>query len=216
MITRTGRAIIIAGGEMHTTPIVDSGDIVLAADSGYDHARAVGAHVDVLVGDLDSISTTGLNHAHSNGIHIQQHPSDKDETDLELAMRIAVDRGASSIMIHGGEDGRIAHLLTIALSLANPLWAAIDVAWHTRTGVVRTATQGHVVAFTCAIGDTVSLVPVGRAGFVTTHGLRWALSDSVLETGSSLGVSNEAISNEVHVEAGSGTVLVIHEGEPTQ
>ncbi len=216
MTTHSGRAVILSGGELHTKPSIGSRDLVLAADSGYDHALALDIAVDVLVGDLDSISPTGLAHARASGVEIEKHPADKDSTDLELAMTAAVDRDAASIAIYGGEGGRIAHLLTVALSQSNPRWATNDVSWHTRTGIVRTATQQHAVALTCAVGDAVTLAPNGEACGVTTEGLRWALNNACLDSGSTLGVSNEATSTAVRVELRDGAVLVIHEEEVTE
>lgn len=216
MTTHSSPTVVITGGELHTSPMVDVGDFVIAADSGYDHALAHGIAVDLLVGDLDSISPAGLAHAHDTGTPIDQHPMDKDDTDLELALRLAIERGTTSIAIYGGEGGSIAHLLAVALSQANPMWAANDVVWHTRTGTVRTATGGHTVKFSCDIGDTVTLVPAGGASGVTTAGLRWKLSNARLMAGTSLGVSNKATASVVTVEVDGGAVLVIHEGAPTE
>ena len=56
MATSPTRAVIIAGGELDTTPVVGPEDLVVAADSGYDHAVALGVAVDVPVGDLHSSS----------------------------------------------------------------------------------------------------------------------------------------------------------------
>lgn len=216
MSTHSSPTMIITGGELHTRPMAGVDDFVIAADSGYDHALAHGISVDLLVGDLDSISRTGLAHAQKSGTPIDQHPSDKDDTDLELALRVAIERGATSIAIYGGEGGSIAHLLAVALSQTNPMWATNDVVWHTRTGTVRTATEGHTVEFTCDIGDAVTLVPAGEASGVTTVGLRWTLSSARLSPGTSLGVSNEATATAVRVEVGRGAVLVVHEGAPTE
>jgi thiamine pyrophosphokinase len=210
--TQQNRAVVIAGGELHTAPHVGTTDLVIAADSGYDHAVALGISVDVLVGDLDSISSAGLDHARAASVEIEQHPRDKDETDLDIAVGLAIDRGVKAIAIHGGEGGRIAHLLTVALATSHPRWLLCDVSWHTGTGIVRTAAQDHPVTFSCEPGETVTLVPIGEACGVTTEGLRWPLENACIERGSSLGVSNESISQHVRIEVGEGAVLVILEG----
>jgi thiamine pyrophosphokinase len=212
MATSPKRAIVLAGGDFNTAPFVEIGDFVIAADSGYDHAVALDVQVDLLVGDLDSISTAGLAHAKRAGVAIEQHPTDKDHTDLELALAAAVDRDAIVIDIHGAEGGRIGHLLSVALLTAAPDFASTDLTWHTGTGTIRAATVGRAAEFAVDIGDTVTLVPVGDASGIATTGLRWPLNDAVLITGTSRGVSNEAISDHVIVEVRAGSVLVIHEG----
>ncbi len=60
--------------------------LVIAADSGYDHAVAAGLHPDVLVGDLDSISRRPGRARGAAGLTIDAHPADKEATDTELAL----------------------------------------------------------------------------------------------------------------------------------
>ncbi|MFO7700653.1 MAG: thiamine diphosphokinase [Acidimicrobiia bacterium] len=212
--TRARRAIILAGGAMHAAPSADpNGAIVIAADSGYDHARAMGLTVDVLVGDMDSISAPGLEHAAAHDVAIERHDSSKDETDLELALAVARRLGATTVAIHGGEDGRIAHLLGIALGLTHARIDDLDVAWHTRTGVIRVATPSRTVRVEGTVGDIVSLIPSGNVAGVTTEGLRWHLADDALEAGSTRGLSNEMTTRSASVSVRSGRLLVIAERE---
>ena len=86
-------------------------DLVLAADSGADLAMAAGLTVDVLVGDLDSVSKKTLDAIFDEGTTIEAHPSDKAATDLELALDAARRRGADEIVVIGGGGGRLDHLL---------------------------------------------------------------------------------------------------------
>ncbi|HSJ70503.1 MAG TPA: thiamine diphosphokinase [Acidimicrobiia bacterium] len=214
--TRAHRAIILAGGAMHAAPPADpDGAIVIAADSGYDHARAMGLMVDVLVGDMDSISAEGLEHAATHDVTIERHDASKDETDLELALAVARRLGATTVAVHGGEDGRIAHLLGIALGLTHARIDDLDVAWHTRTGVIAVATPSRTVHVSGTVGDIVSLIPSGSVAGVTTEGLRWHLADDALEAGSTRGLSNEMGATLASVSVRAGRLLVIAEREST-
>jgi thiamine pyrophosphokinase len=212
MTTIPERAVIFAGGEIHTSPSIETGDFVIAADSGYDHALAERARVDLLVGDLDSISSSGLDHAQRVGVEIEQHPVDKDRTDLEIALAAAIERQVSTIDIFGGEGGRIGHLLSIALLISSTNTASLNLAWHTDTGTVRAATPVRPTEFSTSIGDLVTLLPVGDASGVTTKGLRWPLNEALLTRGTSAGVSNEAVTGQITVGVATGALLVIHEG----
>ena len=58
---------------------------VIAADGGLDRAAALGLDVDVVIGDLDSVSAEALAAAEAAGARIVRHPEAKDATDLELA-----------------------------------------------------------------------------------------------------------------------------------
>jgi thiamine pyrophosphokinase len=209
MTPTSTRTVVFAGGEIHTTPTIGSNDLVIAADSGYDHAMTIGVRVDVLVGDLDSVSTAGMEHARDTGVHIEMHPQDKNATDLELALTAATDRGAMTIDIYGGEDGRIDHLLGVALSLSHHNLDSTHIAWHTRTGVIRCATPTRPLAMPTSTGSTISVIPVGEAIGVTATGLAWPLDGATLERGTSLGISNEATADVVALTVREGTVLVI-------
>ena len=211
MTTSPTRAVVIAGGEIHTVPIIESGDLVIAADSGYDHALSLGIQVHVLVGDLDSISPAGLDHARINHVEIQQFPQDKDNTDLELALRAALERGATTVDIHGGEGGTIGHLLGVALSIGHRDWEAIDLRWHTSTGIVRPATVDRSVVASAAVGDAITIIPLGDVRGVSTSGLRWPLDDAAMERGTTLGISNEASAQTFTVAVAAGAVLVVQE-----
>ncbi|MGI9667440.1 MAG: hypothetical protein ACR2N2_10100, partial [Acidimicrobiia bacterium] len=61
--TSSVHAVIIAGGDAVSPITVPVGAIVIAADSGYDEAVRQAIPVDLIVGDMDSISPEGLTHA---------------------------------------------------------------------------------------------------------------------------------------------------------
>src|SRR5690348_11873254 len=88
-------ALVFAGGDRpvpfdrSATATATSG-IVIAADSGLEHARALGVPVDLVVGDLDSVDPAVLDAAIADGVTVERHPAAKDATDLELALDAAV------------------------------------------------------------------------------------------------------------------------------
>ncbi len=208
-------AVVLAGGSIRTSPSLPPDALVVAADSGYDHRSVLGLDVDVLVGDMDSISPEGLDHAMRSGVAIERSNPDKDATDLELAITAATARGATTLIILGGEGGRIAQLLGNAFGLARSELDGLDITWRTRTGTIRIATGQRHVVLTDPPGTTVSVLPIGDAVGVTTDGLRWALDDDDLGSGTSRGISNEVIDSPARVSVRSGRVLVISEDGPS-
>ena len=205
------RALIIAGGDMTTVPSPTSDAVVIAADSGYDHALRVGLDVDLLIGDLDSITDEGLDHARTAGVQIIEHPADKDHTDLELALDHAVASGASQISVHGGEAGSLGHLLGVALELTDRRWADVDVRWHSDGATACVARAHRTVALEPAVGSVVSLIPVGDVTGVQTSGLQWSLDGDDLLAGTSRGMRNRATHPSVEVSVTGGALLVIVE-----
>ena len=99
------RVVVVAAGARGPLPDLD-GAFVVAADGGADAALALGLHVDLAIGDFDSISAAGLAALERAGTRIERHPAAKDATDLELALDAALAaeprRSSSSAQRAGG------------------------------------------------------------------------------------------------------------------
>ena len=208
-------AIVFAGGEMHTVPSPRFDAYVIAADSGYDHALDHGIAVDLLVGDLDSISPESLDHAKQTGVSIERHPPDKDATDLELAFAAAVTRECTSIDLYGGEGGLLSHLIGVASLVTSRLVQGTSVTWHTAAGITRSLVGNAAVSVRGSVGEPLSVVAIADSTGVTISGLTWSLSDENLSRGSSRGLRNTMTGNIASISIRSGAVLVISEGTNT-
>jgi thiamine pyrophosphokinase len=204
-------AIVFAGGEPPHDAILDrlpEPDLIVAADSGLDRARAWGLHVDIVVGDLDSVDPVGLDAATSDGTAVELHPAEKDATDLELAIASAAAHGAQHVIVVGGYGGRLDHFVANVELLASPRFRELQIeAWvgDAHVTVVHERTELHG-----RIDSLCSLLAVGgMARGVTTQGLRYPLHDDELLPGSTRGVSNELTAPVATVSLHTGVVLAI-------
>ena len=105
------RAFIYTGGIIHPDNITEhpkSEDLCIAADSGYHNAIRLGERVDILIGDFDSIGQVPTDEVKD----IRKVPAEKDLTDTQLALEIAVAEGADEVIIIGGLSGRLDHGLS--------------------------------------------------------------------------------------------------------
>jgi thiamine pyrophosphokinase len=210
-MARTAVALVFAGGEPPASAVAERlprDALVIGADSGVEHALALGRRVDLVVGDFDSVKPDVLTQVEEAGARVERHPPDKDATDLDLALRAALDRGVGRVTIVGGHGGRIDHFAANLQLLAAPGLAAVDVdAWLGRAHV--TVVRG-VARIDGRPGELVTLLAVGsRADGVTTTGLRFPLHDAALLPGSTLGVSNELDGTTATVSIRAGVVLAI-------
>ncbi len=183
---------------------------VIAVDSGWEHASAAGATPDVLVGDMDSITPAHLEDAERLGVEIVRHPTDKDFTDAELALELAIERGHTEITVVSGGGDRIDHILGFLHAAA--LHASPDRHIEVVIGRTRIAIASPGAVTVCDVGDEpiVSLVPLGGpAHGVTTHGLRWELNGETLAPLASRGVSNVPLSQTFSVSLDDGRIAVI-------
>lgn len=193
--------VIFAGGEapehIGTLPI---GAFVIAADSGFDIARRAGVRVDLLIGDLDSVLDV------PDDVTVARFPVDKDETDLELAVRHCRSLGATSLLVVGGSGGRVDHFLANAALVASQ--DGIDVEWRTGSGTVFRVNGSLLLDGTA--GEIVSLLAFGGpARGVHTKGLRWRLDGDDLLPGGTRGVSNAFERNVAVISLEEGNLLVV-------
>jgi len=203
-------ALIIAAGDAPAaglvTDIEDS--VVIVADGGLASARLLGIVPAIVVGDLDSARPADLVWAEGAGSDCRRFPTDKDYTDLELALEAAVAAGCDRLVVTGVRGGRPDHELSNVAALAGTARQGVSV--ETRSGEETTMYVTSRGEITGAIGSIVSLLPHGGdAVRVTTQGLRWPLHGETLSSFASRGVSNEMSHPRASVLIESGLLLVV-------
>lgn len=193
------------GGRLAITPalsLLPGPDVVIAADSGARYAEPLGLKVDVWVGDFDS----------SAGIFVdaprEVHPTAKDETDAELAVRIARERGATRLVFIGAFGGRFDHTAALMLSALR----------LTREGLHITLTSGDEwawpllptspLALDFPADVTLSVVACSDLTGLSLSGVRWPLAGADVPLGSGWTVSNETAGGTVRADLRGGYALL--------
>lgn len=219
------KAIIVADGEvsarhMYNPGLLDGAPLVVAADGGALKAEQLGLQPQLVVGDADSLDETDITRLRAAGAEVIVHPRAKDESDTELALREAVRRGATTVVILGALGGlRFDHALANLMLLTLPGLAGLEVLIVDGATTVRAMGVGGQDGMTLAgrVGDLVSLLPLSDAvEGVTTRGLAYPLDEATLRRGPSLGVSNVMGSNEASISTRVGTLAVIQTRLPTE
>ncbi len=183
-------------------------DLVIAADSGIDRARAHGVHIDVAVGDFDSVTAAGLLGAERAGTKIIRHPTAKAETDLELALLEAMALSPERIVVVAIDGGRPDHLLANVALLADHRFAGVKIDALLDGGELSVIHDKR--ALTGRVGELLSLLPYGGdAVGVRTSGLHYPLVGETLRAGSPRGVSNVFAAPVAVVSVEQGTLLAV-------
>lgn len=205
------KAVVVAHGRAADEDARElaGAQLVVAADAGALLAERWGRLPDAIVGDLDSLGEERAAAFARRGVEIRRAPVDKDETDLELAVAYARERGADEIVVVGASGGR-----RLDYDVQNPLLLA---GWGRGVRIVRGGTTmralraGDELSLDGAAGDRVTLVAVSGRTRVVTEGLRWPLRDEELALGTGRGMSNEISEPPARVRCGGGALLVIEE-----
>ncbi|MGQ9699590.1 MAG: thiamine diphosphokinase [Candidatus Bipolaricaulaceae bacterium] len=196
--------LILAGGVASPKEAQEAAagaDFVLAADGGLSLAHKAGLSVDLLIGDLDSLSEKLPPH-----IPVLRVPKDKDATDLELALDQALSLGAQKIIVVGAFGARLDHTLANANLLERFNVPIVLFHAHARLYLVLTSLE-----IQAQVGDIVSLLPLSSVvRGIYTWGLRYSLVDGVLFRPSTRGVSNEVVATPCGVRVREGKLLLIH------
>jgi thiamine pyrophosphokinase len=187
--------------------MVRAADPLIAADGGANHLARVGVRPDAIVGDLDSILPGVRRWA---GEERMVHRPDQDFTDLHKTLAYAIDeRRAKWVTLLAVTGGRTDHAVENLALLAR--WAARTAleAWDGMTRIVPVTRRATLRT---TVGQTVSLVPIGRCVGVTARGLRWPLTAEPLDLLERSGISNVATAARAEVEVGEGCLLVFLHG----
>jgi thiamine pyrophosphokinase len=208
------RAVIFANGLLPDPAgarrLLRKDDYWIAADGGCRHALACGRAPDVLIGDLDSVPDPIRDSLLRAGTEIRTFPADKDETDLELAIRFAIEKGYRSILILAGFGGRTDQILANLSLLTDPALSG----FHVRMDDGREEAlciRGGEFRLQGESGDIVSLLPFGTpAEGVIAEGLKFPLRGETLVPFRTRGVSNRMLGETATITVERGALICIH------
>ena len=196
---------IVGAGEFYGEFTPSSDDLVIAADGGYDTLMTLGITPDLILGDMDSVSST------ASGIESLVYPVKKDETDSFLAYREGVRRGYTDFKLYGCVGGREDH------TFANySLLIYARERGHKATLVGKNGETFAMMNESATVTGTrlshLSLFAFGGAARgVSVRGAEYEADNITLTPSYPLGVSNRFFGKEVTVEVKEGTLLIMLE-----
>ena len=179
------------------------GDLVIAADAGYQALQSIGREPDLLVGDFDSLPSR------PSGVEALAFPPEKDDTDMGLALAEGWARGYRDFALYGADGGRLDHTVANLQLLGGVSRRGASARLAARTQDVFTLTDGTLALPPREPGTVVSVFcHGGQARGVTLTGLRYPLNRATLTADRPLGVSNEYVSRSATVAVENGTLLI--------
>ena len=181
-------------------------DNVAAADAAGEWCASLGRVPAVVVGDFDSAAPGAIGRLRALGAEVLRVAAAKDETDLELAVQVALDRFGGPVTMTGAFSQRMDHTLAAFGALLGageraivrePQWTAWAVS------------PNAPVLVELGAGQRFSVISVGGARGVTVRGGEWVLEGEDLPPLSGRGVSNVTVRDRVEVSCLEGAALVM-------
>lgn len=200
---KKGTCWIFGAGECAALPLrPGAGDFVIAADGGLRACRGLGIEPDLAAGDFDSLGFV------PEGLPVMRVPVAKDDTDMQLCARLALERGYGKLYLCGGTGGRLDHTLA---NLQTLIWAARHgaAAYLLDGDFVYTALTGGELEISGPEDGIFSVFCFGApAEGVCERGSLYTLDNARLDCGFPLGVSNHFLDGPARVSVERGELIV--------
>lgn len=197
---------VIGAGDITETKIkADESDLIICADGGYKYKSLLGRECDMVVGDFDSYGSIPET---ENKIVA---PTEKDETDMMLAVDLGLEKGYREFVLLGALGGerndhsvaniQLLHYIT-SKGARGTIYHGDEVftAFSEGTLTLSAGLEGYVSVF--------SLSDESRG--VTIRNLKYAVDDFTLCSYKPIGVSNEFLGKESTITVEDGALLVVY------
>ncbi len=200
------RCVIVAGGDCELLSLskLTVTDYVIAADSGLKYCLEAKINPDLIVGDFDSYFGDL-----PEGTEIVKLPTHKDDTDLMFALRCALEKRFSDIVILGGygsrPDQNLAMLQT--LCFAKSIDSNINIKAECIGFEVFVVKNGSI-RFNADDKRYLSVFAFEKAIGVSIVGAEYPLKDAEIDPFFPIGVSNVA-SDDTTVTVKNGTLVIM-------
>lgn len=207
------RVVIIANGDLKDLNfyrgLLRADDYFICVNGGTGHALSLGLKPDLVVGDLDSLEPDHKSKIEELGLQIIRHPSEKDASDLELAIDYAIEMQPAEILIIGALGGkRIDHAYINLLLLYKPLYSGIPASIIDEYQEI--VLVKDEVFIRGEAGDCLSLFTLtSETCGIVTEGLKFPLKNENLYFASTRGLSNELTVSPAKITIDSGLLLII-------
>ena len=203
-----GKAVIFGGQIDEIDPKIlnqiSKDDFIICADKGYEFALKNKTTPDLIVGDFDSAPFPN-----DVECEIIKLPTKKDDTDLNFAVKLALEKGCKSFLLCGVTGGRLDQTVATAFTMNYILNAGADVAVQDLS-VSLYITNSAITIIKPDFDCYISVFPFGEmAESVNISGTLYPLNNTTLCNDFPLGVSNEFAKEQVDISVKQGTLLIM-------
>lgn len=209
------RVFIYTGGAIDPSNVIErptGDDLLIAADSGYKNAALLGVRPTVLLGDFDSLPSEELSGA-AEGAEVMSVPAEKDFTDTQMAVKVAIERGANEIILIGGLGGRLDHTLSNIALLRSLHSSGVRAVITDGRNRVRYMKNDSIILMQSGFKYFSLIALSERVKGVCIEGSKYPLKNAVLTSYDQYAVSNEIDGNCAFISIKKGEVLIIESND---
>jgi thiamine pyrophosphokinase len=210
------KAIIICGGILEEDFVLETikacePDCIIAVDKGLEFLYKHNIVPDAIVGDFDSVSDNVISHyVREIALSIYQHTTNKESSDTELAMEVAIELEQEELLILGATGKRLDHFWGNVQSLKIPLDAGVKAMILDSMNRIRLLNKDFVLVKEQCFGNYISIFPLGAiVENVSLEGAKYPLKNESLTPWNSRFISNEITEEELRITFQDGIIVLM-------
>lgn len=208
------RVIIFGNGKLSTKflRLIKPGDYIVGVDRAAYWLLQQGRTPDVAIGDFDSTTQKEFTILQKKVKHVKKFSSEKDWTDMELAIVHAIKQKPAEVVIAGGIGSRLDHSIATWHLLGALLAAQIPHTLVNETNRVRLVGRGRTML---QRGEHKYVSILSFTNFISLKlsGFRYEVPKTKLIRGTTRGVSNEIVKGQAVIEIFAGKAWVIESND---
>ena len=206
------RCYIAGAGDFCKNILPGKDDFVIAADGGYEALKSYGVNPDMVIGDFDSLDPMLHNEVMSHP-NVLRSSSEKDDTDMMLAVKQGFKLGCDKFIINGALGGRLDQTLANIQILGYiAKKGAIGILTGKGSNVTAIKNRELTISLISVKTGVVSVFSAGdTAEGVTLKGFKYPLNNALLNNTYPIGVSNELKEKTGIISVKNGTLIIIFE-----
>lgn len=202
------RAYIFGGAHIqdYSKINIEKNAFIICADSGLKHVQNLKLVPSCILGDFDSydgdISYTN--------VEVIKYPKEKDDTDLMIAVKYAIEKKYDDIIIYGALGQRLDHTFASVQTLnyiyekglTGVLVGDNDIVMIQKKGICKYSKKEDYYFSVFNMSGEFTLVNM--------DGFKYNVHEASISNFFPIGVSNEILSEEANIEVLSGELLIIY------
>lgn len=207
--------IIVCGGsisgEFAKAVIENANGCIIGVDRGMDFLYNNKISPNYVLGDFDSVSSDVADYFFNcDKVSVKELSPEKDESDTEVALSLAVTMGAKEIIVLGATGGRLDHFWANVQSLMIPLKRGVKAYIYDKQNRISLHNEDFTLNKEDSFGDYFSLFALGEdVHGLTIEGAKYPLKSHSLSPVDSLTVSNEYLEEQVSISFNNGVVILM-------
>ena len=207
------KAVIISGGKEPSKDIlfreIQDTDIIIGADKGCEVLYKYDITPDYILGDFDSANDEIINSIEERAKKKITYKREKDYTDTEIAYNLAVEKGATEIILLGATGTRYDHSLSNLGLMLRGLKSSIKVKviddnnfiFLTDKSITLQGNKGDIISFQAYCDEIKNF---------NISGAKYNLSNYTLKLGDGITTSNEFLDEDIRVTFDNGILMVLY------